>query len=428
MVRDEDMFEAFRTCLRHKASSPSAIKYFYGYERDILSLVDEINTRTYRPSTSIAFLVTKPKLREVFAAGFRDRIVHHYVAMRIEPLYEQLFCDRTFNCRVGKGVLYGVNRLKQDIKECTENYTKPAWVVNLDLQGFFMSIDVKLLNKMTQDFIKANYFGDDKDDILWLSETIMLHEPEKDCTRHSSLELWKQLPTNKSLFTNGDGLGLPIGNLPSQHNANFLLHWLDMSLEKMGFKYHGRYVDDFYYMAVCETDADKQRMLHAVAVIRRFLRLYLHVSLHPDKFKFQYYNKGVTFTGAVVKKDKVYIGNRTVANAQDAIYRLNNYSTSDEKLLHNTQSINSYLGVMRHYDTYDIRKRLIEMIKPELWEKVYIKGHYDSVHIKKYPKAKPVPKEDYPKVYYLRDPINYELAELSQLFDNEIVNENDSVK
>jgi hypothetical protein len=181
-------------------------------------------------------------------------------------------------------------------------------------------------------------------------------------------------------------------------------------------------------MAVCETDADKQRMLHAVAVIRRFLRLYLHVSLHPDKFKFQYYNKGVTFTGAVVKKDKVYIGNRTVANAQDAIYRLNNYSTSDEKLLHNIQSVNSYLGVMRHYDTYDIRKRLIEMIKPELWEKIYIKGHYDSVHIKKYPKAKPVPKEDYPKVYYLRDPINYELAELSQLFDNEIVNENDSVK
>jgi hypothetical protein len=62
-----------------------------------------------------------------------------------------------------------------------------------------------------------------------------------------------------------------------------------MLLEKMGFKYHGRYVDDFYYMAVCETDEDKQRMLHVVAVIRRFLRLYLHVNLHPNKFKFQYY-------------------------------------------------------------------------------------------------------------------------------------------
>lgn len=179
MVRDEDMFEAFRICLRHKASSPSATKYFFQYERDLLALTDEINARTYRPTTSIAFLVTKPKLREVFAANFRDRIVHHYVAIRLEPLFEKLFCDRTFNCRVGKGVLYGINRLRMDVQECSENYTKPVWVVNLDLQGFFMSIDVKLLNGMLQRFIKDNYFGDDKEDVLWLSEVIMLHEPEK---------------------------------------------------------------------------------------------------------------------------------------------------------------------------------------------------------------------------------------------------------
>lgn len=163
-----------------------------------------------------------------YLLGFRDRIVHHYIALRIEPLLEQLFCDRTFNCRVGKGVMYGVDTLAKDLKECSDNYTKDVWVAKFDLQGFFMSIDVKLLNKMLQDFIKANYFGDDKDDVLWLSEIIMLHEPEKDCERHSSMELWKQLPKNKSLFTNGEGLGLPIGNLPSQHNANLLLHPLDM--------------------------------------------------------------------------------------------------------------------------------------------------------------------------------------------------------
>lgn len=249
----------------------------------------------------------------------------------------------------------------------------------------------------------------------------MLHEPEKDCKRQSPTELWNKLPKNKSLFTNGEGLGLPIGNLPSQHNANFLLHWLDMVLEKLGFKYHGRYVDDLYYMFVCETEEDRKKMLHAVAVIRRFLRLYLHVNLHPDKFKFQYYDKGVSFIGAVVKKDRVYVGNRTVASAQDAIYRLNNFSTTVCKLEHNVQSLNSYFGTMRHYDTYDIRKRLIEMISPELWEKIYVKGHYDSVHIKKNPTTKPLPKEEYIKVYYLHDPINYELLDLPQLFDNELV-------
>ena len=421
MVRDEDMLEAFRACMRHKASSPSAVKYFPDYQRDILRLVDEVNARTYRPSTSIAFIVTKPKLREVFAAGFRDRIIHHYIALRLEPLYEQLFSDRTFNCRVGKGVLYGVEQLRKDIIECSENYTKPVMVVNFDLQGFFMSIDVKLLNARVQQFIKDNYFGEDKEDILWLSEIVMLHEPEKDCHRHSPDQLWQQLPKNKSLFTNGEGLGLPIGNLPSQHNANFLLHPLDMLLERLGYKHHGRYVDDGYFMAVCETEEQRQKMLRDVGIIRRFLSLYLHVYLHPDKFKFQHFAKGVAFTGAIVMPGRVYVGNRTVANAMDAIYRLNNYSKTDKRLLHNVQSVNSYLGVMRHYSAYHIRRKLIGMIAPEMWERIYVKGHFDSIHIKKHPKPKPIQKEEWPQVIYMKDPINFGLLDIPQIFDNQEV-------
>lgn len=425
MVRDEDMFEAFRACMRHKASSPSAIKYFPDYQRDLLRLVDEINARTYRPSTSIAFIVTKPKLREVFAAGFRDRIVHHYIALRIEPLLEQLFCDRTFNCRVGKGVMYGVDTLAKDLKECSDNYTKDVWVAKFDLQGFFMSIDVKLLNKILQDFIKANYFGDDKDDVLWLSEIIMLHEPEKDCERHSSMELWKQLPKNKSLFTNGEGLGLPIGNLPSQHNANLLLHPLDMAVEKLGYPNHGRYVDDGYFMAVCETEEQRQKMLHDMGVLRRFMSLYLHVHLHPDKFYFQHYTKGVPFIGSVVKPRLIYVGNRTVTNAIDAVYRLNHYSTSDAKLLHNVQSLNSYLGVMRHYDTYHIRRKIAGMISPEMWDKIYFKGSFDSIHIKKNQTHRHTEKEkvESPQVIYMKDPINFELAGLAFPFDNQEITE-----
>lgn len=426
MVRDEDMFEAFRACLRHKASSPSAIKYFPDYQRDLLRLCDEINARTYRPSTSITFIVTKPKLREVFAACFRDRIVHHYIALRVEPLLENLFCDRTFNCRTGKGVLYGVNQLQADIRECSENYTKDVWIAKFDLQGFFMSIDVNLLNTMLQKFIRENYKGDDLDDVLWLSEIIMLHEPEKNCERHSPMELWHQLPKNKSLFTNGDGFGLPIGNLPSQHNANFLLHWLDMLIEKLGYKYHGRYVDDGYFMMVCETEEQRQKMLHDMEVIRRFLSLYLHVRLHPDKFYFQHYKKGVQFIGSIVKPNRVYVSNRTIANARDAVYRLNNYSTTNEKLLHNVQSLNSYLGTMVHYNTYHLRRQLAMMIEPELWDRIYFKGHYESVHIKKVPTnkyGKKLTKDDFPQVIYMKDPINYELAEINicEVLDNQDV-------
>lgn len=57
-------------------------------------------------------MVHRPKLREVFAADFRDRIIHHIIMQRLEPLFEKFFIEDTFNCRKGKGVLYGVHKLK----------------------------------------------------------------------------------------------------------------------------------------------------------------------------------------------------------------------------------------------------------------------------------------------------------------------------
>jgi hypothetical protein len=43
--------------------------------QEILNLAEEVLNKTYKPTTSTCFCVTRPKLREVFAANFRDRIV-----------------------------------------------------------------------------------------------------------------------------------------------------------------------------------------------------------------------------------------------------------------------------------------------------------------------------------------------------------------
>ena len=66
------------------------------------------------------------------------------------------------------------------------------------------------------------------------------------------------------------------------------------------------------------------------------------------------------------------------------------------------------------------------MIKPELWDRIYFKGHYESVHIKKVPTnkyGKKITKDDFPQVIYMKDPINYELAEINicEVFDNQDV-------
>ena len=83
--------EAYLDCKRGKMSSPYTIAYMEIATEDLPKLAYEIYMAIYLPTISICFLVKYPKLREVFAADFRDRIVHHWIIIRLEPLFERSF-------------------------------------------------------------------------------------------------------------------------------------------------------------------------------------------------------------------------------------------------------------------------------------------------------------------------------------------------
>ena len=375
MVTTAGLLEAYYDCRRNKRKTASALVYEMDYESRLIALRDRVNTRTYQPGKSICFVVTRPRYREVFAASFEDRIIHHYIALRLEPLFEQVFCPYTYNCRKEKGQLYGINTLKQQIIECSDNYTTDCYIMKLDLSGFFMSIDKQILARLIDRFILDRYAGEDIEDLRYLCRVVIFHQPEKNCERHSPARYWDYLPPNKSLFTNGEGKGIAIGNLFAQLFANFLLNGLDWYLEELGIKYHGRYVDDFYCI-----HRDKAVLLSAVPKIRAKLGEY-GLTLNEKKFYLQHYTKGVQFTGSIVKPRRSYTCNNTITNFVAAIRRLNN-AKDLRQIEHAICSINSYLGLIRHNNEYNTRKRVLGMIDRKAFEYIYIKGRYEIVALK----------------------------------------------
>mgnify|MGYP000850262752 FL=1 len=376
MVNTDDILEAYYDCRRSKRRTASAAVYEMNYESNLIALRNRINTRVYTPGKSICFVVTRPRYREVFASSFEDRIVHHYIALRLEPLFEIVFNPRTFNCRKGKGQLYGINTLRQDLAECSDMYTTDCYILKLDLKGFFMSIDKMLLARIIDQFIVKYYTGADIEDLRYLCQTVVLHHPEKNCERHSPAKYWDYLPANKSLFTNGENKGVAIGNLFAQLFANFLLNEVDWYIEDLGIKYHGRYVDDMYCV-----HADKNKLLSIIPSMRDKLAS-LGLSLNEKKFYLQHYKKGVEFTGAIVKPGRVYCCNRTLTNFIAAVRRLNKAKTLRE-VRHGVCSINSYLGLLRHSNEYASRRKILNMIDSRLYEYLYIKGHHEVLVLKK---------------------------------------------
>lgn len=377
MITLEDVISAYYKCRKNKRNTCNALKFEINWEIECAKLYKDIMDGTYEIGRSIAFIVTRPKKREVFAADFRDRVVHHLVMSRLEPLFEKEFIKDNYNCRVNKGTLYGINRLHEQVKECSENYTQPCYIAKFDIQGFFMSIHKPtLLNNLTE-FIKNNYREDDIDLILDLVTKVINNHPQHNCLLKSPKNMWKDLPANKSLFTVGDDFGLPIGNLTSQMFANFYMNTFDkIMVEK--FQYYGRYVDDFFVVG-----KDKKELLNSVPWIRDYLKDTLKITLHPKKLYIQYYKKGCKFIGAVVKGKLKYSANRTVSYLHKTVTRFNtlaerypNYTKQNTE--HFVSVMNSYFGFLGKYESYNIRKKYANMISKRWYEVVDIAPDYSK--------------------------------------------------
>ena len=100
---------------------------------------------TYAIGQSICFIVDKPVKREIFAADFRDRIVHHLIFNYINAIFEKHFIKDSYSCRAGKGTSQGIERVDHFIRSCSENYHKDCWILKLDIKGYFMAMDRNIL-------------------------------------------------------------------------------------------------------------------------------------------------------------------------------------------------------------------------------------------------------------------------------------------
>ena len=377
MIDFETILEAYLDCRKRKRSTVGATEFELNYVHNLVELMNEVNSRQYRIGKSICFVVRYPRYREVFAGEFRDRIIHHYIALRLEPLFEQIFCDRTYNCRKGKGQLAGVTQLAEDIRDESENYTKDAYVMKVDLKGFFMSIIKSKLANMIDDFIVANYEGDDKEDLRWLCNLVVMHRPELNCERRSPLWMWNFIPKEKSLFTNGEDRGIAIGNLFAQLFANFLLNTIDWKIDAVCVR-HNRYVDDISFVS-----KDKKKLLSIIPMLRIELGK-LGLRLNEKKFYLQHYSKGVQFTGAVIKPDRIYVANHTINSFAFAVERLGKAAEMGmiDDINKNIASVNSYLGIMSHYNEYTTKRRIMAKLPQKFYEYCYIEGHFDVVKLK----------------------------------------------
>lgn len=357
-----DLYAAFQCAKIHKTRKPYVLRFQKHLKENLVELRDKLWDRSYQPSPSSCFIIERPKKREVFAAQFRDRIVHHLYYNYTHELFERIFIADTYSCIPKRGTHYGIKRLECHIRKESMNYLRKCYIMKLDIRGYFMHINRKKLLETAIDSLDrmrlrkisatANERWEDRIDydfVKWLTKEIVLLNPNENCIIVGSECDWNGLDPAKSMRNVDKGLGLPIGNLTSQLFSNVYLNLFDQFMKRdMKCKHYGRYVDDAYVVST-----NKDWLLSIVPQVQSFLKQELGLELHMGKLNISNVLYGTAFLGAYVKPYRTYASNNCISRMKRNINNMNFYDRDSVY-----RSVNSFLGVLSHHATFKLRRKM----------------------------------------------------------------------
>lgn len=149
--------------------------------------------------------------------------------------------------------------------------------------------------------------------------------------------------------------------LPASFFANVYMNELDQFAKRvLKAKYYGRYVDD---MVLFHEDPDVLNEWYER--MDEFLRDTLDLHFHPNKKQINLIEKGVDFTGFIIKPGRTYLRQATIANLKQKIrgWEKNGSPVDADSLNMLSGSVNSYLGMLRQVNGYKARKALCKQVE-----------------------------------------------------------------
>lgn len=307
------MFLAWAEFKKDKQKRKDVMQFEYRLEKNILGLCQELKNQTYKHSPYSNFYITDPKPRHIHKALVRDRVVHHSVFNILNPVFEKTFIFNSYSCRKNKGTHKGINQLHKILRKISQNNHKPCFILKCDIKKFFQSVNHGILLNIIDRKIY------DEKALALIKEIVESFKP-----------------------------GLPIGNLTSQLFANIYLNNLDQYIKHhLKIPFYIRYTDDFVIIY-----NDLEKLKQWLSQIQEFLNVNLKLRLHPNKVILRKYHQGTDFLGYVQFPHYCILRPRTERRIMKRIQQ----GVSE-------QSLNSYLGVLSHANSY----KLSEKIKNLFW-------------------------------------------------------------
>lgn len=319
----ESLHAGYQKARRGKRFEDETIRFGNNLEEELISLLDELKSGAYHTGKYRRFYIHEPKLREIAALPFRDRVVQHALVAAIEPIVGKEFIFDSYACQAGKGTHAGADRLTTYLRQAHRKWTS-TYILKADISKYYASVDHTIL--------------------------IDLFHKKIDCPR--TMQLIEDIIYS---WNEEVGCGIPIGNLTSQLFANLYLNELDHFVkDDLRSEMYIRYMDDFVLLG-----PDKIRLRQDCYTIETFLvdRLRLFLNNRTDIFCEA---QGVNFLGYRIWRTHRLLRKSSVRRMKRKLRAFaRNYTTGEIESKKIQASIMSWLGHAKHANTYNLRKKIL---------------------------------------------------------------------
>lgn len=351
-----------RDTTRNKKNKPCYV-FFVLHRIEILAqIAHQVNNCELLPTESTAHIIFEPRIREIVCAAASKRIVQTYYIRSLQPYLEsRLYHPDSFSCRRGMGALRAVQRLQDYIFEESNGYTTDCWLVKVDIQAFFMSLNCFQVCRIVSDFINKEMSDHPQKDILLYITRQMYLAATKDHLRDMSNLIERSiLDPAKSLYNRPYYTGVPIGDWTSQ-TAGLIITTLPLRyLTSLGYKFI-HYTDDTVVVV-----RNKNQWLEDVERLARYYTNEYGLTLHPKKRYIQHYSKGVECLGYKVRFNRILPSDRIFHNltwfTERTIRKADNSNYALSHLEQIQATFNSYLGFLRWCNAFRLREKVCKSI------------------------------------------------------------------
>lgn len=253
-----NLYRAYRKAKSGKGFNSSTAKFSIMALEGVNTLKEQLENQTYQMAPYNEFKIYEPKERVIKSCSFKDKVVQHCFCDNVlHPRLLKVFITDNYAGQIGKGTLFGMDRLKMHMEEHYREHGVSGWILKCDIKKFFYSIDHEIIKDIVDYYFPDSYS-------VWL---------------------------NHLFIDSTESQGLPLGNQVAQVYALLMLHVMDcMITSELGIKKYGRYMDDFFLI-----HHDKEYLKECLMVIEQLVSS-LGLSLN-GKTQIAPFRKGIGFLG-----------------------------------------------------------------------------------------------------------------------------------